>query len=218
MIKVLLADDHQMVIDGLAALLKDESDIELVGKALDGRQVLELMKHVTPDVVILDINMPGMNGIDTLEAILQSHPNVLTIAVTMSKDPQHIKAMMDLGVKGYILKNKGHQDLVKGIRKVARGEEFFSEGIYKAFFDYFRTSQEKQQELERVAITNREKEVLEQIAEGLSAKEIADKLCIAKTTVETHKKNLMEKLGIKKTTMLVRYAVENGFVRETGAS
>lgn len=211
-IKVILADDHQIVLEGLVATLASESDIEVIGTALDGVEVLELLQNCTPDVLVLDISMPKLDGIETLRRISELSPEIKVIFLTMHNDPKRIFGSFEAKADGYILKNRSRSYLVGAIRKVYAGGTAWGPEVTQKFMETMAENR-KRAGAKEPEITEMERRVLELLAEGMTSKEIADTLCRAPTTVETHKKNLMAKLNLKNSFLLVRYAVENGIVR-----
>lgn len=216
-IKVLLADDHQIVLEGLEDALSSETDIEVVGTALDGRQALAILERSEVDIAVLDLSMPRMNGLETTQTIRERFPEVKILALTMHKDLKHITEMINAGVRGYILKNRGRKDLVSGIHAVMRGDYFWGEEIGKTIATAMANRSESS-DPQAVPITTMEQQVLELIAEGMTTKEIADRLCRAVSTIETHKTNLKKKLNVRNEKLLVRYAVEHGFTLKPGTS
>ncbi len=217
-IKVILADDHDIVRFGIASVIRTADDIELIGEASDGRGTIELYRRFTPDVAIVDITMPGMNGIETTRAILEDYPEARILILTMHMDEEYLNQALKAGAKGYLLKNCDKQELVNGIRSIASGEKVFSGTISMLMTEHYINSvtdnriEKPQSRSGSVHLTKREKEILNLIADGLTSQEIAESLYISPRTVETHRANLLQKLDIKNTAGLVRYAVENGFV------
>jgi two-component system nitrate/nitrite response regulator NarL len=209
MINLLIADDHQVVIDGLKSLLSLEDDFQVVGEAQNGKMVLEALKDQKIDVVLLDINMPEMDGIETARRMREQHPNVKILILTMYNRPEFIRNIIEVGASGYVLKNVGKEELINSIRKVERGEDYFSLSVTNTLMDSFKSGTESS----KVELTKRERGVLTLIAEGNKTSEIAEKLFISTHTVNTHRKNLLSKLNIKNTAGLVRYAIENGFTK-----
>jgi two-component system nitrate/nitrite response regulator NarL len=209
MINLLIADDHQVVIDGLKSLLSLEDDFQVVGEAQNGKMVLEALKDQKIDVVLLDINMPEMDGIETARRMREQHPNVKILILTMYNRPEFIRNIIEVGASGYVLKNAGKDELINSIRKVERGEDYFSLSVTNTLMDSFKSGTESS----KVELTKRERGVLTLIAEANKTSEIAEKLFISTHTVNTHRKNLLSKLNIKNTAGLVRYAIENGFTK-----
>ena len=205
MIKVLLADDHKLIIDGIQAFLEKEQDIEVVGEAHNGKEVLEAIATTPVDVAVLDISMPEMDGIETAKLLRKQYPNVRILIVSMYKKREFILRLMELGVNGYILKNKSREELVGAIHNVYRGKHHFGLEV----IDAIPSSPERP--IEKARLTSREKEVLRLTGEAKTAKEIASELNIAETTVNTYWRNLKKKLDLANIQALVRYAIKMGY-------
>lgn len=208
MIRILIADDHQVLIDGLSAMISDVPDCTIAGQALNGKEVLQQLKSRRYDLVLLDINMPEMDGIDACKLIKQRYPEVKVLALTMYNEPSFIRGMLDNGADGYILKNTGKEELLEAIYHVYQGGKFFTKASMQQM-----VQGEASQELiglssRKPRITRREKDILRLILEQMTTQEIADKLFISPTTVETHRKNLMQKLQVRNMAGLVKFAVE----------
>ena len=211
MIKVIIADDHQMFIDGIKALLRNEKDIRLVGGALNGAGVMELLAGESVDIVLLDVNMPGMDGIETTIKIRTSHPEVKILMLTMYNKHEFISGLINAGASGYILKNTGRKELIDAIKAVYEGKTFYSEDVTETILQHF-TKTPAEQKIEAVQLTDREKEVLKLIALEYTTPEIADKLFISINTVESHRNNLMSKLKAKNIAGLVKFALQTGII------
>lgn len=211
MISVLVADDHSIVREGIRRLIEGESDIDLCAEASDGREVLDQVEIHRPNVVILDITMPEMSGLETLERVRSNHPEVKTILLSVHADPRMIQSAVTLGVDGYLLKNARSSEIVSAIRAVTRGGSYFSPPVAREIVAQIRDPRANTDEPFSL-LTTREREVLHQIAEGLSAKEVAVRLGISTKTVEAHRTSLMRKLSVRKATELVRYAVRHGLI------
>jgi two-component system response regulator DegU len=211
MISVLVADDHSIVREGIRRLIEGESDIELCGEAADGRELLEQVDRYRPTVVILDITMPRLSGLETLELIRARYPTVKTILLSVHADPPMIQNAVSLGVDGYLLKNARTSEILQAIRAVTRGGSFFSPPVAREIVAQIRQPRPATDQPFSL-LSGREREVLHWIAEGLSAKEIASDLSISTKTVEAHRTSLMRKLGVRKATELVRYAVRHGLI------
>jgi DNA-binding NarL/FixJ family response regulator len=207
MIRILLADDHQVLLDGFVAIMDKESDIEVVATASNGKQVLELLNEKEVDVALLDINMPVLNGVETCKKITAKFPQVKVIALSMHKKQSFIKRMMQYGAMGYILKDDPATNILDGIRKVMNGEKYFSPRIMDLVLS--NTTEKKSTSNE---ITKREIEVLQLISQGLTNQEIATKLFLSHHTTESHRRNLMEKLDARNTADLVRKGMEKGYI------
>lgn len=210
-VKILIADDHKIVIDGIKSLLTEEPDLVVVGEVDNGQQVLEFVKENVVDVCLVDVTMPVMNGIETTQALKELHPNAKILALTMHEDPQYFKKMVEAGASGYILKNTDKHELVKAIKLIAEGRNYFSNEMYS---DYImgRIKPSKESEDPEMFLTKREIEVLKLISEEMKNHEIAEKLFISTRTVDTHRRNLLQKLNVKNTAGLVRYALKSGII------
>jgi two-component system, NarL family, nitrate/nitrite response regulator NarL len=211
MINVILADDHQIVLDGLKSLLEREKDICSVGEALNGIELLAQLEKKQADVAVVDIDMPLMNGIETTKEIKMLHPQIKVLILSMYNDNEYIKRLIEVGASGYILKNKGKEELVNAIRKIAAGGRYLGDDIVKTLMKEMQKQQNKIND-NTIPLTKRETEVLKLIAEGNSTPQIAHKLCIAHSTVETHRRNLIDKLGVANSKELIRYAIEKGYL------
>ena len=207
MIKTVLADDHKIVLEGLAFMIENQNNIEVVGKALNGKEVLDVLSKNVVDVVVLDIEMPEMDGVETTRFIRQQYPDVKIVILTMYNTIGFIRKIAEAGAHGYILKNKGGEELVSAILAVYHGEEYFGEEVSKTLF----SSMKQKNMAGEVRLTRREKDVLKLIADGLTSAQISEELSIAKTTVETHRRNLIDKTGVPNTKGLVRFAIEQGY-------
>ena len=207
MLRVVVAEDHKLVSDGLVALLRADG-IDVVGEAGDGREAVRLAETLTPDVIILDVSMPHLNGIDATRTILSTCPDAKTIAVTVHTDEEYVLGAFRAGVRGYVLKKQAAEDLLQAIREVHAGRVYISPGISRALVDALRSGAEAPAD----PLTVREREVLQLVAEGKTSKEIAALLIISVKTAETHRSNIMSKLDIHDTPGLVRYAIRRGMV------
>lgn len=220
MIRIAIADDHQMVIDGLQLILQGHSDdIEVVGTSNDGTGLLDILGQDQIDIVILDISMPGMEDAALLKLIRKKYKRTKVLMLTMHKDARNISTMIQLGAKGYIVKNRGGKEAVNAIISIARGETYFSQDVQEAMMLSMmpenQPTDHEETKKDPVKITPQESRILELLAEDLSEKQIADKLCISTKTVEAHKKNLKVKVGANSEKGLVRFAVENNFIRSS---
>ena len=211
MISVLVADDHSVVRQGIRHVLEGENDIKVCAEAADGEEVLEQVEKHRPDLVVLDVTMPRLGGLETLERIRAKHPGVKTVLLSFRADPPIIQSAVSLGADGYLLKNARPDEILAAIREVMRGGCYFSPPVAREIVDQLREPMSKGEE-PFTQLSLREREVLRHIAEGLSAKEIASRLNISTKTVEAHRTSLMRKLGVRKATELVRYAVRHGLI------
>lgn len=211
MISILIADDHGIVREGLRRLLESQEDFEVVDEASDGQEVLANVKTHRPDVVVLDITMPRLGGLETLERLRSQHPNVKVILLSVHGDPPFIQSAISLGADGYILKDGRADEIVTAVREVVQGGSYFSPAVAREIVDQMRSPQSATKDPFSL-LSGREREVLHQIAEGLSAKEVAVALDISVKTVEAHRTSLMRKLNVRKATELVRYALRHGLI------
>ena len=212
-INVLLVDDHTVVRQGLRALLQSEEDIEVSGEAENGRQAVMLARKTPPDVVVMDIAMPLLNGLEATRQILKMIPTARVLVLTSYGDDECVEQMMQAGASGYLIKQTAANDLLKAIREVQRGNAFFSPAIAKRLRDQCREAFTSGQPPRKTSeLTSREAEVLQLIAEGFSNKQIAGELCISIKTVEKHRQQVMNKLNIHDVAGLTRYAVSKGLV------
>lgn len=211
MISVLVADDHGIVREGLRRILESEHDLQVSAEAGDGREVLGQVEKHRPEVVILDISMPHLGGLETLERLRAKHPQVKVILLSVHCDSRFIQSAIALGADGYVLKNGRTAEIITAIRAVTKGGSYFSPIVAKEIVSQLRTPKRSSDEPFSL-LSGREREVLHLIAEGLSAKEIAAQLEISTKTVEAHRTSLMRKLGVRKATELVRYALRHGLI------
>lgn len=208
MIKVLIVDDHKMVIDGLQLLLKNQQGIEVCGTALTGEEGISQLESVSPDVVLLDINMPGMNGIDTCKKMIQLQPELKIIAISMHKESSLIKLMLGNGAKGYVLKNAGQDEVIEAIQTVYGGKMYLDDTVNEIVVNSVANNSSKKTSSPFPTLSRREKEILELILEEYTTQEIAEKLFISFGTVETHRRNMLIKTGARNTAGLVRISLE----------
>src|SRR6267378_1506800 len=215
-IAVLLVDDHTVVRQGLRALLAAEGDIEVISEAENGRQAVMLARKTPPDVVVMDVAMPLLNGLEATRQILKSVPRAKVLVLTSYGDDDCVAQMMDAGASGYLIKQTAANDLLKAIREVRRGNAYFSPVIARRLRDQcreaFTTGQSPRKATE---LTSREGEVLQLIAEGFSNKQIAAELSISIKTVEKHRQQVMNKLNIHDVAGLTRYAIAKGMIERT---
>jgi two-component system, NarL family, nitrate/nitrite response regulator NarL len=205
-IRILIADDHQMMLDGLRSVLSGESDIVIVAEAKNGVEVLDKIHFDEIDVAVIDIAMPEMDGHETVLKMKQSHPHIKVLVLSFHKDEAMVGNLLRAGVDGYVIKERGSEELVKAIRSLALGIEYFDTEVNKISR---RSMQQKDAGNKAVQFTAREMDVLKLLAQSLSSKEIGDKLFISESTVETHKKNLIQKLNLPSARHLRTYAVEH---------
>jgi len=212
--KVLVADDHGVVRKGLQFLLQTDPSIEVVGEACDGREAVRLTELLSPDVVVMDITMPQLNGIDAASQIVKRDPNIGVIMLSMHCDETFLVRALAAGAQGYLLKDCAEADLLQAVRAVANKKLFFSPSITQTLLeDYMRQMQSEGLEDSYDLLTDREKEVLQLLAEGKSNKEAASLLTVSLYTIETHRSRLMQKLNLHSTADIVLYAVRKRIIQ-----
>jgi two-component system response regulator NreC len=208
MITVILAEDHQMLIDGLKSSFEYDPNIKIIGAVNDGEELVKLVALKQPKVVITDIRMPKMDGIQATRIIKNSFPNTRVLAMTMFDQPNAIRQMLDAGATGYVLKNSGIKMLSKAIITVANGETFFDPNVAFNFMNNYIEENVIIGKTDKIILSNREKEILQLIANGKTSREISENLFIAKTTVDTHRRNMIRKLNLSSGSALVKYAID----------
>jgi DNA-binding NarL/FixJ family response regulator len=207
--RILIADDHQIVIDGLKAILSGEPEINIISECKNGQEVLDYIeRHDAIDVTILDINMPVMDGIECASVLKKTHPDLKILILTMHNDPLLIRKMMEVGADGFIFKNTGKKELLTALDMLMRGQTYFGQEVTQTLAKSFT----KPKEIQTLQLTRREKEVLKLLFEGFTTPEIAEKLFISSHTVDSHRKNLLSKFGVKNTTSLLREADKMGLI------
>lgn len=209
-LKLIIADDHTMFLQGIISLIKHESSIKIVGKAVNGIEVLNILKIQSADIVILDISMPEMDGIELSKILKKEYPFIKIIIVSTHSNAKIISRLIRIGVNGYLLKNAEKAELLEAIYTVADGEKYFSKDVED---QYLSNNQKIEKQISNLTeLSSREKEILVLIAHEYNTAEIAEKTFISLNTVNTHRRNLLSKLNAKNTAGLVKYAVENGLV------
>lgn len=211
LVKVFIVDDHEIFRNGLKMVLSKLKYIEVVGEASNGQEFLDAIRTIPTDLVLMDIEMPVMSGIDATRQALKEFPNLKIIALTMFNDEEYIQSMIDAGVKGFLIKNINKETLDKAINSVSNGGTYYSEELFN-FFTKRISTEDKTIEGTDIKLTAREKEILQLLAEGLSNKEIADVLYISERTVVGHKSNLLAKTDCKSTISLLAYAIKHKWV------
>lgn len=211
MIRVLLVEDHPIVLDGVKSLLTYEDNIKVVGEAGDGYAALRILETQQVDVAIVDIEMPNMNGIELTRQIKKQYPDTSVLILSMYKNKQYINTAIEIGADGYLLKDEANQkELVWAIKEIAKGEIYFGAEVTKIQIQ----SRRGKPETEQPKLTKREVDVLKLIAEDLKTHEIADRLFVAPSTIETHRRHLIKKMGVKSSLGLVRKAIEGGYLEK----
>jgi DNA-binding NarL/FixJ family response regulator len=213
-IRIILADDHTIIRSGLRLLLEQQPDFKVVAEANDGREAVQLVSKNHPDVAILDIGMPQLNGIEATRQIVAENPEAQVLILSMHSDEGYVLRALKAGARAYILKNSAEADLIRAVRSVAEGKSFFSPVISKMLLeDYVRQVREKQVEDSYDLLTPREREILQLLAEGRTNKEVATVLGLSPHTVETHRGNILEKLNLHGVPELILYAVRKGIIQ-----
>jgi len=212
-LRVLLADDHNLIRAGLRLVISQEPDFQVVGEAGNGRQAVEMAREMKPDVVVMDIGMPDLNGIEACRQILSDLPDTHVVMLSMHSDEGYVLRALKAGARAYLLKDSAEADLARAIRAAASGKSFFSPSVAKLLLDDYirkleRTGAEDSYEL----LTPREREILQLVAEGKSSKDIANLLTLSVYTVETHRANILQKLNLKSVAELILYAVRKGII------
>ena len=211
--KVLIADDHRVVIEGIKSLLKDHPRFQVVGEAVDGHQALELVEKLRPEVVVMDISMPGLDGVAATSRIKSRFPQTQIVIYTMHADDRFIVELLKAGISGHVLKGGAVSDLVEALEAVSRGETYFTSPTPQLLLDRLRRDQAPESGAGRLgSLSPRELEVFRLLADGHPVRAIAERLCISPKTVETHKYNLMEKLGAKSVTDLTKLAIKEKII------
>jgi DNA-binding NarL/FixJ family response regulator len=212
-IRILLADDHVVMRRGLRLLLETEPEFCVVGEASDGRRAIEQAQALTPDVAVLDIAMPNLNGAEAAQRINEALPNIAIVILSMHSDESYVLRALRAGAKGYVLKDSAEGDLIEAIRTVSQGRTFFSPEISRMLVeDYVREIRTRGFDDSYELLSSREREILHLLAEGKQNKEIATLLNLSPYTIETHRRNLQEKLNLHNFAELVLYAVRKGFI------
>ncbi len=208
--RVMIVDDHPMVAEGIEAILDTYPDIEVVGTLSDGQQAVDQVAARAPDVVLMDLNMPGMNGLSATEMLMEDHPQVKVLILSMHDSPEYISTALSHGASGYVLKDVPTEQIKEAIDTVMGGGHYLCTGATASLKPKSGTARE--------ALTSREQTILLQLAQGRSNKEVAAELDISVRTVETHRTNIKRKLGISSTAGLTRYALEHGVLQGTGVN
>ena len=215
-ITVLLAEDHAVVREGLAELIRREADMEVAGEAGDGEEAVRLVKQLRPDIVLMDIAMPGLNGIEATRQIKATLPQTKILVLTAYDNPEFIAAMIEAGAVGYLLKNVRGRELTSAIRSAYEGESVLHPAIAKVVFSQLRSSQTRPLHEKPDVLSERELQVLRKGAEGLSNKQIATLLNIGPRTVQTHWRNIFDKLGVYSRTEAIVYCLRKGWLNLSG--
>ena len=209
-VKIILADDHRIMREGLRALLEREAGIEVIAEAEDGRTTVELSRKLKPDVVVIDICMPDLNGIDATRQIISESPAVKVIALSMHSDRKFVREMLGAGASGYLLKDSAFEELGTALATVINNQTYLSPKIADTVVKDYLGKIEPEESKVSPSLTKREREVLQLIAEGRTTKEIASNLYVSIKTIETHRKQIMDKVGLNSVAELTKYAIREG--------
>lgn len=213
-LKLLLADDHEIVRQGLRSMLEAQRDCVVVGEAADGRQAVAMTKELNPDIVILDIGMPSLNGLEATRQILKIRPQTKILILTMHESDSVIREVLDAGARGYILKTDAGRDLVSAVESLRRNKTFFTSRVSQMILDGFLKgdARPRDPESDGIRLTPRQREIVQLLAEGKSSKEVAVALDLSVKTAETHRANIMRKLDCHSVSEVVRYAIRNKII------
>ncbi|WP_022666219.1 response regulator [Desulfospira joergensenii] len=212
-ISIVIADDHTIVRQGLMKLLEEEKGIHVVGEAKDGREAVKKVMELTPDIVIMDIAMPELNGIEATRQIKQAGAESKIIILSMHDHSRYIRELLGLGVSGYLLKNSASRDIVKAVTSAIKGVTYLSPSIStRVIEDWLVMNKQSQEEELYNTLSNREREVFQMMVEGSSTKKIADALCLSPSTIKSHRSNIMEKLKMDNLSQLIQYAIQLGII------
>ncbi len=211
-IKIVLADDHKIVRDGIKLMLEPQAGVDVVDEAENGDEVLEILEESPVDIVVMDINMPKMDGITATKAVKDKFPDVKVLALTMSNDDLHIRQMIQAGASGYIMKSAGRKELKDAIEAIMNGKHYFSDEATESIMMDLVKGKGKSTVPDPIHITDRELEVLKLIVQEHTNQEIAEKLYISSRTVDAHRRNLLQKTGARNTAGLVKYAFQHNLV------
>ena len=207
-VRVIVVDDHPMVAEGIQSILESYDDVEVIATLNDGREVIDQLETLQPDVILLDLNMPGIGGLTATEILLERRPDTRILILSMHDSPEYISSALSHGAMGYVLKDVPTDEIKRAIDAVMAGERYLCTGAQGSLEPFDRTNREQ--------LTNREQTILLRLAQGKSNKDVATELDISVRTVETHRKNIKRKLGISSTAGLTRYAMEHGVLQGTG--
>lgn len=216
-VRILLADDHELMREGLKSLFDKEDDLQVVGEAENGLQTIELAGSVGAHLVVMDVSMPDLNGIEATRKIIEGNPNTKVVALSGHANKEFVREMLSAGASAYVLKKRAYEELVRAIREVIKGRKYLSPDIARGVVDdYIELSSSLNENLAFVVLTDREREVLQQLAEGKTTKEMADVLGVSVKTIETHRRNIMEKLNLHSVAELTKYAIREGVTSVDG--
>jgi DNA-binding NarL/FixJ family response regulator len=209
-VQILIADDHQMLREGLRAILEKDGNVEVIGEASDGRAAVEMARTLLPDLVVMDISMPDLNGVEATRQIKAESPAVKVIALSRHSDKRYVLRMLEAGASGYVLKSGAYDELRRAVEAVSRGDNFLSPRITGVMIDLHLRPPSQPESPKYTTLGPREREIVQLLAEGHTSPQIAQKLHISKRTVESHRRNIMQKLGVHSLAEITKYAVREG--------
>jgi DNA-binding NarL/FixJ family response regulator len=212
-IKLVLTDDHKIVRDGIRAMLLSNKDIRIIGETGTGRELLELLTKLTPDILVLDLILPDITGIELSKQITRNYPSIKILVLSSEIDEETITSTIKNGAFGYLNKDVSGKEFVEAIYSVYNGENYFGQKVSHIIYKSYIRKVKSPGQPEPVKLTGREREIIQHLSEGLSFKETGDKLCISPRTVENHKNNILEKLGLRNTIELVKYAIKENIIQ-----
>lgn len=212
-IRIIIVDDHKIVRDGLKSLLLGENSVEVIGESPDGYHLLESLRTLNPDVLIVDVAMPGISGIEVTKIVMRDHPGIRVLILSANEDKFTLTSAVKAGAMAYLSKDVSREELVSAIKIVASGKHYFGTQMHRAVFESMSMITGQDQRGDAGRLTERETDIVRLFAEGYSYKQIAEKLFISVRTVETHKKNILEKLQLENTVDLVKYAIQEGLIK-----
>ena len=217
-VRIVIADDHNVMRAGLRLLLERQTDMVVAGEAGDGREAVRLVSELKPDVVVMDVGMPGLNGVEAAHRIVDEDPRTAVLVLSMHSDESYILRALRAGAKGYILKDSAQAELIEGIRCVAQGRPYFSRKVSRLLKeDYIAKMNERGAQDSYELLSSREREILQMLGEGLSNKEVANTLNLSLYTVETHRSHILQKLNLHSVPELILYAIRKGLVVRGGS-
>lgn len=208
----MLVDDHELVLKGLKSILEEEKDMEIVAEASNGKHALSLLKEGQPDIVVTDLKMPEMSGIELTKYIKTHYPHIKVLVLTLFKDREYVNAILEAEAEGYLLKDVGRSELIQAIRHISHHGTYYSQEIISILKSEIRDRHQKNEVLNE--LSKRETEVIALICQEYSSIEIAEKLFISKATVDVHRKNILQKTGVKNLVGLIRFAIQHGIVKD----
>ncbi len=210
-IRLILADDHEMMREGLKSLIEKEPDMQVVGETNNGAKTVELARKARPHIVVMDVAMPDLNGIEATRKIVDANPQTKVVALSGHENKEFVREMLTAGASAYVLKKRAYEELGRAIKEVMKGKKYLSPDIARGVVDdYIELSSTIEDNPAFIVLTDREREILQQLAEGKTTKEMADALSVSVKTVETHRRNIMEKLDLHSVAELTKYAIREG--------